>query len=114
MGLILQSVLGGVASEFAEIQDWMFKFTAFSREVGLFIYKLGVVTNSIFKISFNMWNEHGMSLANSFISSSLGATSQPWVLVLSKKDKRNFAEVARSSSFPPPASSRLPLSGSNA
>ena len=41
VGLILQSILGGVASEFAvvEIQDWMFKFTVFSRDVGLMVYK---------------------------------------------------------------------------
>ena len=86
MGLILQSILGGVASEFAavEIQDWMFKFTVFSRDVGLMVYKLGVVTNPTCKLAFNLWNERGMHLANSFIVDAT-CTHHPCVQVLSKK-----------------------------
>ena len=50
-GFILQSILGGVASEFAvvEIKDWIFKFTVFSPEVGLLIYKLGTALIPILK-----------------------------------------------------------------
>ena len=113
VGLILQSILGGVASEFAvvEIQDWMFKFTFFSRDVGLLVYKLGIVSNSIFKLSFNLWNERGMNLANSFISTSLG-THHPWIPVRSKKDNCTYAAVARST---PPLSgaNRVPLGSLN-
>jgi len=106
VGLILQSILGGVASEFAvvEIQDWKFKFTVFSRDVGLLVYKLGIVSNPVFKLAFNLWNERGMHLANSFIADAT-STQHPRVHVLSKKDKRSYAEIARSPS---------PLSGSKA
>ncbi|KAG2538585.1 hypothetical protein PVAP13_9NG380500, partial [Panicum virgatum] len=52
--------------------DWIFKFTVFSRDVGLFVYKLGVVDNPLFKLAFNLWNERGMTLAESFISVSQG------------------------------------------
>ena len=106
VALILQSILGGVASEFAvvEIQDWMFKFTVFSRDVGLLVYKLGVTSNPTFKLAFNLWNERGMHLANSFITEAT-CTHHPWVQVLSKKEKRSYADVART--YPP-------LLGSNA
>ena len=64
VGLILQSVLGGVASEFAvvEIQDWMFKFTVFSREVGLLVYKLDVISNPSFKLTFNLCGMNGVRI----------------------------------------------------
>ena len=77
VGFILQSILGGVASKFAVvgIKDCIFKFTVFSREVGLMIYNLGVINNPIFKLSFNLWNEHGMSLVEYFVSASLGTHS---------------------------------------
>ena len=106
VGLILQSILGGVASEFAvvEIQDWMFKFTVFSRDAGLMVYKLGVVTNPTCKLAFNLWNERGMHLANSFIVDAT-CTHHPCVQVLSKKDKCSYADVAKNSP---------PLSGANA
>jgi len=97
VGHILQSILGGVATEFSvvEIKDWIFKFTVFSRDVGLFVYKLGVVDNPLFKLAFNLWNERGMTLAESFISVSQGPQYH-WVQVRSKKDKCSFAEVVRS------------------
>ena len=89
----------------------MFKFTFFSRDVGLLVYKLGIVSNSIFKLSFNLWNERGMNLANSFISTSLG-THHPWIPVRSKKDNCTYAAVARST---PPLSgaNRVPLGSLN-
>ena len=51
VGLILQSVLGGFATDFAvvEVKDWIFKFTVFSPEVGLLIYKLGTALIPILK-----------------------------------------------------------------
>ena len=65
------------------------------------------VSNSIFKVAFNLWNERGMSFANSFISASL-RTHHPCVHVLPKKDKRTYVAIARST---PPLSgaNRVPL-----
>ena len=70
VGLILQSVLGGFATDFAvvEVKDWIFKFTVSSGEV---IYNLGIISDASFKVSFHPWNEHNLHLAESFVSASL-------------------------------------------
>ena len=107
VGLILQSVLGGFAPDFAMvgIKDWVFKFIVFFREVGLMIYNLGIISDASFKVAFFLWNERGLHLAESFISASLG-TNFHWIEVRSKK--KSYADVVRSS---PPLSgaNRIPL-----
>lgn len=59
VGHILQSILRGVASDFAvvEVKDWIFRFTMFSHEVGLLIYCLGTISDASFKVSFNLGQE---------------------------------------------------------
>ena len=60
------------------------------------VYKLCVISNPLFKVSFNLWNERGMNHANSFIEASKGS-QHPWVHVLSKSTKRSYVEVAHNS-----------------
>ena len=86
--LILQSILGGVASDFAivEMKDRIFKFSIFSHEVRLLIYNSGTITDASFKVSFHLWNERGLSLAESFVSASLGMQFH-WIKVCTKKNK---------------------------
>ncbi|KAG2621112.1 hypothetical protein PVAP13_3NG178000 [Panicum virgatum] len=74
------------------------------------VYNLGVIDNPNFKLSFNLWNERGMPLAEIFVSTSLG-THSPWIPVHSKKDKCSYAQVAR---IPPlTGANQIPLGNSS-
>lgn len=110
VSLILQSILGGVASDFAvvEVKDWIFKFSVFSREVGILIYNLKVVSDASFKVAFHLWNEKGLALSESFISSSLG-TNFHWIEFKHKKVKQSYADAVRQSSPPLTGANRVPL-----
>lgn len=68
-----------------EVKDWFFKFTVFSREVGLLVYKLGSVSTDMFKVAFHLWNERGLHFAQRFVSASQGPIYD-WVQVGTKKN----------------------------
>lgn len=74
MGFLLQSVLGGSTPLFAaeEIDDWVFKFSVSSKEIGLLVYKLDFFQCADFKVIFNLWNDQGFQFAKKVIAEAHG------------------------------------------
>lgn len=89
VSFILQSVFGGSAEAFAvvELEDWIFKFSVSSKEVGLWIYKT-LLDPSNFNFVVNLWNPNGIELARKFIASSQGRFFE-WVQVDSTRKTKS-------------------------
>ncbi|KAG2571336.1 hypothetical protein PVAP13_7KG009600 [Panicum virgatum] len=108
--LILESVLGGLASLFSvvEIDQWVFKFCVASSKVGFMIYALKSFACTDFKIHFHLWNEFGLSQAKATVRVDHTSDFQ-WIEVQSKRSKKSVSAFAKGST------SRIPpLTGSNA
>ena len=93
----LQFILGGDASLFAvvEVEERIFKFTVFSRSVGLEVYHLSSFSNSSFRVFFHLWNKLGFDLAKSN-SIKDSRPQYDWVQVKSKKStQRSFVDVVK-------------------
>jgi hypothetical protein len=65
VGKVLLSVLGGDPSLFSvvEVEDRIFKFAIFDRQVGLHVYALGSSACEAFKVFFHLWNSSGVERA---------------------------------------------------
>lgn len=110
VGFLLQSALGGVASEFLvkEVADWVFKFRVTSKEVGFLVYGLKDFSSDSFRVVFNICNDIGFDRSVEAIS-----PSEPWQRVSYKKVKKSYVEAVKTPlSFSP---SRFdPRTGANA
>ena len=81
-----------------EVGERIFKFTVFSKSVGLEVYALNSFANNSFKVFFHLWNKKGFDLAK---SSSIkdSRPSFEWVEVKKKKAHHSYADAVKSS-FP--------------
>jgi hypothetical protein len=98
VGLVLQSVLGGMTDLFSvvEVECQLFKFSVLNRQVGLRIYALKSFACESFRPFFHLWNPNG--LARDRISSTLDFGPHfDWESVHRKK---SFASVVRNNSAP--------------
>ncbi|CAO2150915.1 unnamed protein product [Urochloa humidicola] len=61
VGLILQAVLGGIDRDFRvfHLSGWMFRFSVFSKDVGLMVYRLNKFLCQHFSIFFALWGNGG-------------------------------------------------------
>nr|TKW34816.1 hypothetical protein SEVIR_2G330700v2 [Setaria viridis] len=103
MGFLLQSVLGGSAPLFAaeEIDDWVFKFSVSSKEVGLLVYKLDFFFQCAdFKVIFNLWNDQDFQFAKKVIAEAYG-THFPWNHVEYKRSRKSSLDQASHPGYNP-------------
>ncbi|CAN6238721.1 unnamed protein product [Urochloa humidicola] len=112
VGFLLQSVIGGIAKDFAvvEVENWIFKFSVSCKEVGLMIYKLGFFNCESFKIVFNLWNERGIQFAKEVLSKAQG-THFDWNRVSYRKGSSSLKDPFATHNFR--GTVRKPLFGAN-
>lgn len=101
MGLLLQSCLGGSASDLcvAQIGDRVFRFKVSSKAVGFHIYHLKSYQCDSFVVYFNLWSEGG---PRSEIEAQRWEQEQDseWTLVTNRKKEKQqrkltYAEIAK-------------------
>lgn len=95
--LILQSCFGGHASRFKVscMQNWSFKFSVVSRDVGFAINKGGNCLNDLFNVGFFRWGKGGPDFRKEFRLYQQEIELE-WTLVDRSKDRRSHAEAVQS------------------
>lgn len=68
VSLIIQSCFGGHASRFKVscLQNWSFKFSVSSKDVGFAITKRGNCSNDLFNMGFFFWGNGGLDYRKEF------------------------------------------------
>lgn len=98
VSLILQSCLGGVASDFRvlHLSDYMFRFSVSSKSVGLMVYKLKFFKCELFAIFFSLWSSGGPHWQRELECWTKDQDAE-WSVVQLKHSKKSYAQVVRSS-----------------
>lgn len=92
VSLILQSCFGGHASRFKVscLQNWSFKFSVSSKDVGFAIIKGGNYVNDLFIVGFFLWGHGGPDFRKEY-HLYLKELEQEWTLVDRSNDRRSYA-----------------------
>lgn len=84
---IIQACIGGVAADF--------RFTVFSKNVGIMIHRLGKVCNPLFDLHFTLWRNGG---PNYMKEKRIWDAKQDAEWHLVTRAKRSYSDVAQSGS----------------